>query len=288
MVVSGVFGNVPTELRHLDFLPSEPFFECRVEDFALAQLLSVHEVRDGPRVVVDGEMYHFAVNEIRIGYFGLTRVQERLARICGKPRLAIIGAFLVECHINRIVARGATVHKRYNFLLLEILLELLAGTCPQPLIILDIPGLQCSVLFLRGRRKRALPLLVLAVIVEQSRLTGTATTATTTSGFQDGRIHKPDKSRNMGKGCPFGLEQVDTEPFNMRPVQILVGHEEDFPVTQFGCDKFRRVFATRLKSHNLLDFGNLMVLGDTFCGLAAHIEHFALHRVDADEIAVIF
>ena len=128
MMVSRVFRNITTKLRDLNFT-LEIFLESRKQNLSQRDFQTVHQIRDRTVAVIFRKVYHLVVDEFLIRHAWLKCIQVSVARICSQPRLSVICAFLIEYHINRIIARFATMCKIDDFLMFEIFPELLACTC---------------------------------------------------------------------------------------------------------------------------------------------------------------
>ena len=233
-------------------------------------------------------MNHLIVDELLICDAGLKCVQVSVTGICRQPRLAIIGAFLIEYHINRIVARLATMCEVHDFLVLEILLEFLACARSQTFIIFDIPSGRRRVCRHRytcccsafGRTFAPFfPRTIFAFIVEHFLLSPLLR-------LQNRCIHKPNKSRKFCKRRPLALKHIDTETLDMRTVQILIRHKEHLSISKTIFHVVRCVFAPDLQPENLLDFGDFIIIRDFLHRFTARVHHFAFHRIDANEVAV--
>ena len=70
MVVRGMLGYIPAELRDLDFRFQTPLLERRKQDFTQRDFQPIHQVRNRPLIVVDREVDKTAVNELFIRDFG--------------------------------------------------------------------------------------------------------------------------------------------------------------------------------------------------------------------------
>ena len=128
-MISRVFGYITAELRNLDFGLQTPLLERSKQDFPQRDFQSIHQVRNRPFIVVDGEVDETAVYELFIRNLGLGCIQKRLARIIRQPLFPVICALLVERHIQVVVAFLARMDKRHHLLMFKILLELLPGAC---------------------------------------------------------------------------------------------------------------------------------------------------------------
>ena len=175
-----------------------------------------------------------------------------------------------------------------DFLMFEILLELLACTCTQSFIILDAPSCRLCVCSSDnastsyhsfGRFVRLFPCAILAFIIEYFLLCSLLR-------LQNRRIHKADKSGDFGKRRPFALKHIDSQPLDMRAVQILVRHKQYFAISQTVFYVIGSIFSPDFKPEDLLDFRNFVVFRDFFERFSARIHHFTLHRINANKVAV--
>ena len=91
----------------------------------------------------------------------------------------------------------------------------------------------------------------------------------------------------MRQGGPLALKQVDAEALDVRPVQILVRHEQHLAVSQPLGHVFRRVVAPVLQSQDALDFRDFRVFRNALDRLAAHVHELALDGIHADRVAVL-
>ena len=190
-------------MRNLDFGFETSLLECRIEDFTQRDFKPIHQVRDRPLIVVDGEVDETAVYELFIRNRWLGCIEVGLARIIRQPFLPVIRTLLIERHIQTVIGYFTGMHELDSLLMLEILLELLSGACAQTFVIFRVP--------VRGNDlpgKLFLPCLELAVIVEEDFLCPA-------TGFQDRRIHEPYETGNLREGRPLYLEEVDAETLNV-------------------------------------------------------------------------
>ena len=223
-MIPRVLRNISTKLCNFDF-SLEVFLECRKQNLSQRDFQTIHQIRDWTVAIIFRKVYHLVVNEFLICHTRLKRVQVSVTRICRQPCFAIICTFLIEHHVNRIVTRFAAMCKIHDFLMFKILLEFLACTCSQTFIIFCSPPWWLCVCRCRYTHRspsrwfgRLFPCTILAFVIEYFFLCSLFR-------LQNGRIHKTNKSRNLCKWSPFILKQVDSQPFNMRTIQILVRHE---------------------------------------------------------------
>ena len=104
--------------------------------------------------------------------------------------------------------------------------------------------------------------------------------------LQNRRIHKANKSGDFGKRRPFALKHIDSQPLDMRAVQILVRHKQYFAISQTVFYIIRSIFAPDFKPEDLLDFRNFVVFRDFFQRFPARIHHFTFHRIHTNKVAV--
>ena len=93
-------------------------------------------------------------------------------------------------------------------------------------------------------------------------------------GLQEWCCERADES-GLHESGPLRMKQVHQESLNMRPIQILIGHNHDAAIPErlqilidFGL----------LQTQNFLNGGQLLVLGKLVGGYVTHIEHFAFER----------
>ena len=109
-------------------------------------------------------MYHFIVNEFVVGNRWAVRIQECGFIVVFQPRLAVIGAFFVEYHIDCIVAFLGVVGEIDDFFVCEILLEFGGSRCAETFEIFRRPAFTVAIF------GRFAPTIVFALMIEQAFL----------------------------------------------------------------------------------------------------------------------
>ena len=126
MMVRGMLGYIPAELRDLDFRFQTPLLKRRKEDFTQRDFQPIHQVRNRTLIVVDREVDKPAVNKLFIRNLRLRCIQVRLARIRRQPLFPVIRALLIERHIQAVIREFASMDELHHLLILEVFFELLA------------------------------------------------------------------------------------------------------------------------------------------------------------------
>ena len=260
-----MLGDIARELRDLD-LGREVALEGCVEDLPLTDLQSVHDARNRTLQVVVGEVDEVLVDELGIRDRLASRQHERLV-VALKPGLAVVCALLVERQVNRLVRPRCEVEPD-GCGMSEVLLGLLFGGSTQSLVVLHGPALGALALA---------PVLVLRLGVEA--LDGLALRR-----LDDGSCHVGQEPRDGDELVPELVEQVDEQTANVRPVVILVRHDHDAAVAE-TCHVV--VFLARLKTDDLLEFGNLLGLLNLGVGGVLHVQDLASERIDSVELALL-
>ena len=197
---------IPAKLRNLDFRLQATLLECRIQNLTQRDFQSIHQVGNRTLVVVNREVDEAAVDELFIRNFRLRCIEECLARIIRQPLFSIIRAFLVECHVEMVVAFLARMDERDHLLMLEIFLELFSGACAQTFIIFRVPTCGDDRI-----GELLLPCFKLAVVVKEELLCAATC-------FQNRRIHESDETRYLRERRPLRLEKVDSETLDMRAI----------------------------------------------------------------------
>ena len=269
-MISRLLGNITRELRHLD-LRCQILFECSEQNLSQTNLETIHQIGNASVAVVLGEVDELSIDKLLVRDVGLCSIKVCITVIELQPVLSVVSALFIEYHVNGVVTLIGML-KPHNLLLFKVFAEFLASACTQSFVILDFPTMNIVFLF---------PTVELTVIVKvQFNLALFC--------FQYWCIHKSNKAGNTRQSGPLRLEQVNAEALDMTAVQILIGHEEDFAIAKAFIDIFNRVvFFARFQAQYLFYFGDFFVFGDLLCGLAAHIENLALHRINANNVAVV-
>jgi hypothetical protein len=85
-------------------------------------------------------MNEFFINKTLVGNTGACSIQISIFVIfLYQPSLAIIGALVIENHINGVVTGYVFIDKVHGFLVAKILLELLGFRCSETLEVFDLP-----------------------------------------------------------------------------------------------------------------------------------------------------
>jgi hypothetical protein len=98
------------------------------------------QVRDGPHVVVRRVVDQVAVDErfkVDLGVF-CAIVDDGVLVVLSKPRLAVVGALLVESEVERIAADGVVACVRHEVLVAEVVLGLGRSRRAETLVVLDV------------------------------------------------------------------------------------------------------------------------------------------------------
>ena len=83
---------------------------------------------------------------------------------------------------------------------------------------------------------------------------------------------------------PELVEQIDEQTANVAAIQVLVCHNHDRPVAQV-CGVC--VLLATGESNDLLELRNLLGLLYLGVGGVLHVQHLALERVDAEQLALL-
>ena len=158
VMIRTVFRNVPGELRDLD-LARQLALECGKQYLSLRCLETIHAIGNRPSTIVDTEMPHLIMEELREIHVFPTGIQIRVLVVCFQPGLAIMCSLLVEYHIHHIITCCAGMDEIHNLHVGEVSFEFRGCGRSQSLKILDGPRRD-------GRTYRMAPRLVLAFIIE--------------------------------------------------------------------------------------------------------------------------
>mmetsp|Transcript_14025 Transcript_14025/g.33357 ORF Transcript_14025/g.33357 Transcript_14025/m.33357 type:complete len:278 (+) Transcript_14025:1633-2466(+) len=217
-MIRRLLRHIAHELGHLD-VASQLALEAAEKDLSLARLETIHHGGNGTCHVGFGKEHQLLVHEVLVAHLLLRVVHQASFLVSVDPCLSVICSPLIEGEIDGSVVFNTIIPVSHLVRLkgAKVLLRLLRCARAKTFVVFDLEAL--SVLGL------LLPSLVLRKRVE-------AGLAAAFPCFDDRREELLEEARQPREGGPPGMDQVDQEPFDVRTVAVLVGHDHDRTVPE--------------------------------------------------------